>query len=74
LRSAYERGPSSRLSKTPHTSVPIGTSAAGSPRRFPSTRIPPARGSLRAVQLLLGHPKLESTVRYLGIEVDDALR
>ena len=29
--------------------------------------------SLRAVQLLLGHTKLESTVRYLGIEIDDAL-
>jgi len=29
--------------------------------------------NLRAVQLLLGHKKLESTVRYLGIEVDDAL-
>jgi integrase len=28
--------------------------------------------NLRAVQLLLGHAKLESTVRYLGIEVDDA--
>jgi site-specific recombinase XerD len=28
---------------------------------------------LRAVQLLLGHKKIESTVRYLGIEVDDAL-
>jgi hypothetical protein len=30
-------------------------------------------GNLRGVQLLLGHTKLESTVRYLGIEVDDAL-
>jgi integrase len=30
-------------------------------------------GNLRAAQLLLGHTKLESTVRYLGIEVDDAL-
>jgi hypothetical protein len=30
-------------------------------------------GNLRAVQLLLGHIKLESTIRYLGIEVDDAL-
>jgi len=31
-------------------------------------------GNLRAVQLLLGHTSLESTVRYLGIDVDDALR
>ena len=30
--------------------------------------------NLRAVQLLLGHSKLELTVRYLGIEVDDALK
>ncbi|MGA1343530.1 MAG: tyrosine-type recombinase/integrase [Hyphomonas sp.] len=30
-------------------------------------------GNLRAVQLLLGHTKLESTVRYLGVDVDDAL-
>jgi site-specific recombinase XerC len=30
-------------------------------------------GNLRAVQLLLGHTKIESMVRYLGIEVDDAL-
>jgi len=33
----------------------------------------PKKGNLRAVQLLLGHTKIESTVRYLGIEVDDAL-
>ena len=31
-------------------------------------------GNLRACQLLLGRRKLESTVRYLGIEVDDALK
>lgn len=30
-------------------------------------------GDLRACQLLLGHTKLESSVRYLGVEVDDAL-
>jgi len=33
----------------------------------------PSNCNLRAVQLLLGHTKIESTVRYLGIEVDDAL-
>ena len=38
-------------------------------------RITPTKGTknFRAMQLLLGHTKLESTVRYLGIEVDDAL-
>jgi integrase len=30
-------------------------------------------GNLRAAELLLGHTKIESTVRYLGIDVDDAL-
>jgi site-specific recombinase XerC len=30
-------------------------------------------GNLRAVQRLLGHTKIESTVRYLGIDIDDAL-
>ena len=30
-------------------------------------------GNLRAVQLLLGYTEIESTVRYLGVEVDDAL-
>ena len=30
-------------------------------------------GNLRACQLLLGHTKLESTIRYLGVELDDAL-
>lgn len=29
--------------------------------------------NIRAAQILLGHTKLESTIRYLGIEVDDAL-
>jgi hypothetical protein len=31
-------------------------------------------GNLRAVRILLGHTKFESAVRYLGVEVDDALR
>jgi len=43
-------------------------------RRTKATLIYKKTGNLRAVQLLLGHAKLESTVRYLGIEVDDALR
>ena len=41
--------------------------------RTKATLIYRRTGNLRAVQLLLGHTKIESTVRYLGIEVDDAL-
>ena len=42
-------------------------------RRTKATLIYRRTRDLRAVQLLLGHTQLESTVRYLGIEVDDAL-
>ena len=42
-------------------------------RRTKTAQIYKKTGNLRAMQLLLGHTKLESTVRYLGIEVDDAL-
>jgi integrase len=42
-------------------------------RRTKVTLIYRRTKNLRAIQLLLGHRKLESTVRYLGIEVDDAL-
>ncbi|MGB5352718.1 MAG: tyrosine-type recombinase/integrase [Woeseia sp.] len=42
-------------------------------RRTKATLIYRKTKNLRAVQLLLGHTKLESTVRYLGIEVEDAL-
>jgi len=42
-------------------------------RRTKATLIYKKTGNIRAVQLLLGHTKIESTVRYLGIEVDDAL-
>jgi hypothetical protein len=42
-------------------------------RRTKAAQIYRKIGNLRAVQLLPGHTKLESTVRYLGIEVDDAL-
>ncbi len=44
-----------------------------SPQRTKVALIYKRTGNLRACQLLLGHSKLESTVRYLGIEVDDAL-
>lgn len=43
-------------------------------RRTKAALIYKKTGNLRAIQLLLGHTKLESTVRYLGIEVDDALQ
>lgn len=42
-------------------------------RRTKASLIYKRTKNLRAIQLLLGHTKLDSTVRYLGIEVDDAL-
>jgi len=42
-------------------------------RRTKATLIYRRTGNLRAVQILLGHTKIESTVKYLGVEVDDAL-
>ena len=47
--------------------------ATHSMRRTKATLIYRRTGNLRAVQLLLGHTKIESTVRYLGVEIDDAL-
>jgi integrase len=57
------------------TSVGLDQSVYGthSIRRTKATLIYKRTGNLRAVQLLLGHTKIESTVRYLGVEVDDAL-
>jgi len=79
----------SRVSESPHLSTrqysrivgswvgSIGLDPAAygthSLRRTKPTLIYRRTKNLRAVQLLLGHTKLESTVRYLGIEVDDAL-
>jgi integrase len=56
-------------------SAGLDSSAYGthSMRRTKVAQIYKRTGNLRAVQLLLGHTKLESTVRYLGIEVEDAL-
>lgn len=57
-------------------SIWLDASAYGthSMRRTKAAQIYKKTGNLRAVQILLGHTKLESTVRYLGVEVDDALR
>ena len=79
----------SRITKSPHLSTrqyarifnhwveSIGLDPAvygtHSMRRTKATLIYRRTKNLRAVQLLLGHTKLGSTVRYLGIEVDDAL-
>ncbi len=55
----------------------VGLDASGygthSMRRTKVSLLYKKTGNLRACQLLLGHTKLESTVRYLGVEVDDAL-
>lgn len=55
--------------------VGLDTTAYGthSMRRTKASLIYKRTKNIRAVQILLGHSKLESTVRYLGIEVDDAL-
>lgn len=79
----------SRCSKSPHIStrqysryingwvsqIGLDPSLYGthSMRRTKPTLIYQRTKNLRAVQLLLGHTKLESTVRYLGVEVEDAL-
>ena len=79
----------SRVAKSPHLStrqyarivsswvesIGLDASAYGTHtmRRTKATLIYRRTKNLRAVQLLPGHTKLESTVRYLGIEVDDAL-
>jgi integrase len=79
----------SRIRKSPHLStrqyarivdswvqlLGLDTTSYGTHtlRRTKATLIYRRTKNLRAVQLLLGHSKLESTVRYLGIEVDDAL-
>jgi len=79
----------SRLKKSPHLSLrqyariveswilSIGLNPTNygthSMRRTKATLIYRRTKNLRAVQLLLGHSKLDSTVRYLGIEIDDAL-
>lgn len=79
----------SRLGSSPHLStrqyaravhrwvgsIGLDPTAYGthSMRRTKATLIYRRTKNLRAVQLLLGHSKLESTVRYLGIEVNDAL-
>ena len=79
----------SRLHRSPHlstrqyariveswvASIGLDPTAYGthSLRRTKASLIYRRTKNLRAVQLLLGHTKIESTVRYLGIEVDDAL-
>lgn len=53
--------------------LPSGDYGTHSLRRTKASIIYKATGNLRAVQILLGHTKIESTVRYLGVDVEDAL-
>jgi len=65
----------SRIVKRWVSSIGLDVTAYGthSMRRTKASLIYKRTKNLRAVQILLGHTKLESTVRYLGVEVDDAL-
>ena len=51
----------------------LGQRAPTSLRRTKASIIYKRTGNLRAVQILLRHTKIESTVRYLGVDVEDAL-
>ena len=64
-----------RLVESWIASIGLDPSAYGthSLRRTKASLIYRRTKNLRAVQLLLGHAKLDSTIRYLGIEIDDAL-
>jgi integrase len=53
--------------------LPRSSYGTHSLRRTKATVIYRKTGNLRAVQLLLGHTKIDSTVKYLGVEVEDAL-
>lgn len=53
--------------------LPRSSYATHSMRRTKATLIYRKTGNLRAVQLLLGHTKIDSTVRYLGVDLEDAL-
>jgi integrase len=53
--------------------LPAQEYGAHSLRRTKASVIYKATGNLRAVQILLGHAKIDSTVRYLGVDVEDAL-
>ena len=77
------RGPDEHLTTRPYAHL-VGEWISGigldplkyathSMRRTKATLIYRRTGNLRAVQLLLGHTKIESTVRYLGVEIDDAI-
>ncbi len=65
MRALYGLDPGNRLDASAY-----GTHTM---RRTKASLIYRRTKNLRVVQLLLGHTKLENTVRYLGIEVDDAL-
>ncbi|MBU4530742.1 MAG: tyrosine-type recombinase/integrase [Hoeflea sp.] len=64
-----------RLLKNWVCSIGLEPSAYGthSMRRTKVAQIHKKTGNLRAVQLLLGHTKMDSTVRYLGVDLEDAL-
>lgn len=72
---AYLHAPIREAGRDWVTAIGLEPSGYGthSLRRTKASEIYRKTGNLRAVQLLLGHTKVDSTVRYLGVELEDAL-
>ena len=72
-RAMFDLAIDSKLRGCDLVKIRIGDIAAAGDIKRRATVIQQKTGNLRAVQILLGHTKIESTVRYLGVDVEDAL-
>ena len=71
--SALANTPGSSMSGSLRLGFVVQIYGTHSLRRTKAAMIYKATGNLRAIQILLGHTKIENTVRYLGVDIEDAL-